>query len=256
VDIQPAGGTAVTAATPEPPAAAAPGQAAGPAEREFWALYEIVRICGKSDGSASLSGIRALALSGLGLVDPPHNLAAQEPHASLATVDALAAALAARRIVVKDGKATETRTIASPRAVAVQLLAAIGRPLTDAPEPQPAPELAAQEPCAVPLPHGIALAALECIRQAYEPGTMAHDTAHKAIDDTAAARAANEGIDVNDLPVTPAAAALYGLCSAWERDAFRIPWMLGEKDPRAKTLQDCATALRVLVNSLRRGGDL
>jgi hypothetical protein len=63
-------------------------------------------------------------------------------------------------------------------------------------------------------------------------------------------------VDVNDLPVTPAAAALYGLCSAWERQALRIPWMLGEKDPRARSLQDCAIALRAAVNGLRRDGDL
>jgi hypothetical protein len=108
----------------------------------------------------------------------------------------------------------------------------------------------------VPLPRGIALAALECIRQAYETGTMAHDTAHKAIDDAAAARAANDAVDVNDLPVTPAAHALYGLCSDWDRQALRIPWMLGEKDPRAVALQDCAIALRAAVNGLRRDGDL
>ena len=38
-----------------------------------------------------------------------------------------------------------------------------------------------------PLPTGIALAALECIGQAYDTGTMAHDTAHKALDDYFAA---------------------------------------------------------------------
>ena len=53
------------------------------------------------------------------------------------------------------------------------------------PEPQPAPELA------VPLAGGVAVAALECIRQAYEPGTIAHDTAHKAVDDCHAALRAN-----------------------------------------------------------------
>lgn len=63
-------------------------------------------------------------------------------------------------------------------------------------------------------------------------------------------------VDVNDLPVTPAAAALYRLCSGWERQALRMPGMLGEKDPRAVTLQDCATALRDAVNGLRRNGDL
>jgi len=47
---------------------------------------------------------------------------------------------------------------------------------------------AEQQQQPAPLPHGIALAALECIRQAYEPGTMAHDTAHKALDDTETAR--------------------------------------------------------------------
>lgn len=108
----------------------------------------------------------------------------------------------------------------------------------------------------VPLPNGIALAALECIRQAYEPGTMAHDTAHKAIDDTEAARQRNAAVDVNHLPVTPAAAALYGVCSEWERQAFRIPRMLGEKDPRAIALQDCAITLRAVVNDLRRDGEL
>ena len=63
-------------------------------------------------------------------------------------------------------------------------------------------------------------------------------------------------VDVNDLPVTPAAAALYGLCSAWDSEAFRIPRMLGEKDPRAIALQDCAIKLRANVNDLRRDGHL
>ena len=63
-------------------------------------------------------------------------------------------------------------------------------------------------------------------------------------------------VDVNNLLVTPAAAALYKLCSAWTREAFRIPWMLGEKDPRARALEDCATALRSAVNGLRRDGEL
>jgi hypothetical protein len=63
-------------------------------------------------------------------------------------------------------------------------------------------------------------------------------------------------VDVNELPVTPAAAKLYGLCAAWERQALCIPWMLGEKDPRAKALQDCAVRLRADVNDLRRDGEL
>lgn len=63
-------------------------------------------------------------------------------------------------------------------------------------------------------------------------------------------------VDVNDLPVTPAAAVLYLLCSAWDRQALRIPRLLGEKDPHAVTLQDCAIRLRAAVNDLRRGGDL
>jgi hypothetical protein len=46
------------------------------------------------------------------------------------------------------------------------------------------------DPQPVPLPAGVALAALECIRQEYGTGTMAHDTALRAIEDTAAARAA------------------------------------------------------------------
>lgn len=108
----------------------------------------------------------------------------------------------------------------------------------------------------VPLPHGIALAALESIRQAYEPGTMAHDTALRAIEDTAAASAANDAADVNHLPVTPAAAALYRLCSAWTREAFRTPRLLDEKDPRATALDDCSAALRAAVNDLRLDGAL
>jgi hypothetical protein len=62
--------------------------------------------------------------------------------------------------------------------------------------------------------------------------------------------------DVNGLPVTPAAAALYSLCSAWTREAFALPFMLGEKDPRAQALEDCSTALRQTVNDLRRDGHL
>jgi hypothetical protein len=108
----------------------------------------------------------------------------------------------------------------------------------------------------VPLPGGIALAALECIRQAYEPGTTAHDTARKAIGDTQAARAANAAVDVNDLPVTAAAGALYKLCSRWEREAFIIPFVLGVQDPRAQALRDCGDALRAAVNDLRRDGEL
>ena len=108
----------------------------------------------------------------------------------------------------------------------------------------------------VPLPGGIALAALECIRQAYETGTMAHDTAHKAIDDAAAARAANDAVDVNDLPVTPAAAVLYGLASRWTSEAFRLGRLLDQKHPRALALEDCSAALRAAVNGLRRDGDL
>lgn len=63
-------------------------------------------------------------------------------------------------------------------------------------------------------------------------------------------------VDVNDLPVTPAAARLYNLCSAWEREAFRIPSMPGEKDARARALMDCAVKLRASVNDLRRDGEL
>jgi hypothetical protein len=63
-------------------------------------------------------------------------------------------------------------------------------------------------------------------------------------------------VDVNDLPVTPAAAALYAICGTWERQALRIPWLLGEKDPRARALQDCAVELRAAVNDLRRDGEL
>ena len=63
-------------------------------------------------------------------------------------------------------------------------------------------------------------------------------------------------VDVNGLPVTPAAAALYQLCAIWERDAFRIPVVLGEKDPRAVTLDGCSAALRETVNDLRRDGEL
>lgn len=63
-------------------------------------------------------------------------------------------------------------------------------------------------------------------------------------------------VDVNDLPVTPAAARLYGLCGTWERAALRLPWMLGLKDPRARALQDCAITLRAAVNGLRRDGEL
>ena len=63
-------------------------------------------------------------------------------------------------------------------------------------------------------------------------------------------------VDVNDLPVTPAAVALYKLCSAWTRQAFRIPFMLGEKDPRAIALDDCSDRLRETVNDLRRDGEL
>ena len=73
---------------------------------------------------------------------------------------------------------------------------------------------------------------------------------------TAAAPETPATVDVNDLPVTPAAAALYQLCAIWERDAFRIPFMLGEKDPRAVTLDDCSDRLRETVNGLRRDGDL
>lgn len=62
--------------------------------------------------------------------------------------------------------------------------------------------------------------------------------------------------DVNDLPVTAAAAALYELCSAWTREAFALPVLLGEKDPRAVALQDCAIMLRAAVNGLRRDGEL
>ena len=116
--------------------------------------------------------------------------------------------------------------------------------------------MSAPEARPVPLPDGIALAALECIRQAHEPGTMAHDTACKAIDDTEAARQRNAAVDVNDLPVTPAAAVLYALCAKWDREYFRIPFVLGEKDPRAVQLQECARQLRAAVNDLRRDGEL
>ena len=56
--------------------------------------------------------------------------------------------------------------------------------------------------------------------------------------------------------MTPAAGVLYALCSRWTREAFGIPFMLGEKDPRAQALEDCSAALRATVNGLRRGGDL
>ena len=65
-----------------------------------------------------------------------------------------------------------------------------------------------------------------------------------------------ETADVNGLPVSPAAAALYRLCGAWTREAFRTPRLLGEKDPGAKALRDCAVALREAVDGLRRDGAL
>ena len=73
---------------------------------------------------------------------------------------------------------------------------------------------------------------------------------------TAAAPETPAAVDINHMPVTPAAAALYKLCSAWTREAFAIPRMLGEKDPRAVVLDDCSDRLRAVVNGLRRDGDL
>lgn len=63
-------------------------------------------------------------------------------------------------------------------------------------------------------------------------------------------------VDVNDLPVTPAAAALYKLASRWWNEAFRLDRLLDQKHPRALALEDCSTALRAAVNDLRRDGDL
>ena len=73
---------------------------------------------------------------------------------------------------------------------------------------------------------------------------------------TAAAPETPATVDVNDLPVTPAAAKLYKLCSAWTRKAFALPVLLGEKDPRAAALDDCSAELRETVNGLRRDGEL
>jgi hypothetical protein len=45
------------------------------------------------------------------------------------------------------------------------------------------------------------------------------------------------------------------LASGWEREAFNLPWVLGEKDPRARALEDCAADLRAAIVRLFRGGD-
>ena len=53
-------------------------------------------------------------------------------------------------------------------------------------------------------------------------------------------------------PTAPEDAALCALASGWEREAFRMPWLLGDEDPRAKTLKDCGDELRALVIKLFR----
>jgi hypothetical protein len=69
-------------------------------------------------------------------------------------------------------------------------------------------------------------------------------------------QAARGAADVNDLPVTPAAAALYKLASRWWNEAFRLGRLLDQKHPRALALEDASTALRAAVNDLRRDGGL
>jgi hypothetical protein len=71
-----------------------------------------------------------------------------------------------------------------------------------------------------------------------------------------AATPAPPAVDVNDLPVTPAAAVLYGLASRWWSEAFCLGRLLDQKHPRALALEDCSAALRATVNDLRRDGDL
>ena len=73
---------------------------------------------------------------------------------------------------------------------------------------------------------------------------------------TAAAPETPATVDINHMPATPAAAALYQLCAIWEREAFIIPFVLGVQDPRAQALRDCGDALRETVNGLRRDGEL
>lgn len=67
---------------------------------------------------------------------------------------------------------------------------------------------------------------------------------------------APEAVSVNDLPVTPGAAALYRLASRWWNEAFRLGRLLDQKHPRAVALEDCSTTLRAAVNDLRRDGGL
>lgn len=68
-------------------------------------------------------------------VGVPDSAPGTPPRAPAVTAQALAAVLADKRILVKVGNGTETRTVANPNVLAVQLLTAIDPRLTDGPQP-------------------------------------------------------------------------------------------------------------------------